>query len=300
MNGKIKGKIIVNPYKCPGQNIKQAQRLVHEFDRLNVSVQICYDGYLKTAVVGDQLSLDFDDTNFVIFLDKDKYLAQIIQNKGIKMFNPAKQIADCDDKGQTCIALAGSGVNMPKTLFAPVCYHQDLPVLPNLIDRIESELGYPVIVKRAYGSMGNGVYKADDRKSLIDLINQLKTVPHIYQQYLGKNFGTDIRVVVLGGRAVACMKRTNPNDFRSNVGQGGKGEKIELTDPEYKSFIECAERTAKHLKMEYCGVDLLTDDLGNPVVCEVNSNAFFEELEKISGVNVAKLYCEYVLKSLAK
>ncbi len=298
MSKILQGKIIVNPFRVPGQNIKQAERLVQEFNGLGVDCQIVYDSYLMASMVDGKINLDLDGVDFVIFLDKDKYLANMIDSLGVKMFNRAKQISDCDDKGQTCIALSNAGIKMPKTLFAPVCYSKDIPLLEAFIERVEREIGYPIIVKNAYGSMGNGVFKADNHNQLVSLMEHLKTSPHIYQQYLGKNFGTDVRIVLLGGKAIACMKRINPSDFRSNVGQGGKGVKIELDDPEYADYIALAEKVASHLGMDYCGVDLLTGDDNLPVVCEVNSNAFFEELEKISSVNVACEYAKYVVKTI--
>ena len=75
---------------------------------------------------------------------------------------------------------------------------------------------------------------------------------------------------------------------------GGSGENF--TPPE--SFIKVAEESAKALELDFCGVDLLFDENLNPVVCEVNSNAFFEETEKVTGINLAELYAKHVLKRL--
>jgi ribosomal protein S6--L-glutamate ligase/gamma-F420-2:alpha-L-glutamate ligase len=90
------------------------------------------------------------------------------------------------------------------------------------------------------------------------------------------------------------MERRNESDFRSNVGQGGEGVKIELLD----SFRKTAEACAKILNLDYCGVDLLYGNDGEPIVCEVNSNAFFEGIEKTTGVNVAKLYVEHIINEI--
>ena len=295
---KINGKIIVNPFKCPGQSIKQAERLKEEFEKLKVEVEIVCDGYNRLSLDGENLSLSFANADFVIFLDKDKYLALAIEKFNIRMFNQANQIFDCDDKGQTCIKLSNLGVKMPKTLFAPVCYLQNNKLLPDFINRVEDYIGYPVIIKKAYGSMGNGVFKADNKEELVFLMESIKTQPHIFQEYLGKNYGTDIRVIVLGKKAVALMKRVNQNDFRSNIGQGGYGEKIDLNDEYYKPYIECAEKVARLLNMDYCGVDLLADNDNNPTVCEVNSNAFFEGIESVTKVNIAKLYAQFVIENI--
>ena len=59
-----------------------------------------------------------------------------------------------------------------------------------------------------------------------------------------------------------------------------------------------AELAASVLGLDYCGVDLLYGESGEPIVCEVNSNAFFEGLEGATGVNVAKLYAEHIVKEI--
>ena len=59
-------------------------------------------------------------------------------------------------------------------------------------------------------------------------------------------------------------------------------------------------KVAFALKLDYCGIDFLLKKDGNFVLCEVNSNAFFSGFEKVTGVNVAKEYAEYIIKKLQK
>ena len=106
----------------------------------------------------------------------------------------------------------------------------------------------------------------------------------------------DVRVIVIGGHTVAAMERRNDGDFRSNVAQGGSGEKIDLLE----EFRIVAESCAEILGLDYCGVDLLYGKDGEPIVCEVNSNAFFSGIEKATGVNVAKAYAEHIINNLSK
>ena len=40
----------------------------------------------------------------------------MLEKRGVRLFNRAQAIADCDDKMQTHIALADNGIPMPKTL----------------------------------------------------------------------------------------------------------------------------------------------------------------------------------------
>ena len=140
--------------------------------------------------------------------------------------------------------------------------------------------------------MGKNVYLAENIEELKAVAEKVKCSPHLFQKYLGAKKGTDVRVIVIGGKAVAVMERFNDKDFRSNVALGGKCRKI---DPP-ASFIKAAEKCAKLLKLDYCGVDLLYGDNGEPYVCEVNSNAFFFGISETTGINVARLYAEYIVK----
>ena len=90
------------------------------------------------------------------------------------------------------------------------------------------------------------------------------------------------------------MCRQNTKDFRSNIEIGGIGKKAELK----QNYIDICEKVAQILNLDYCGIDLLIDKNNTPLVCEVNSNAFFGMFEKITDINVAKIYAEYILASV--
>ena len=77
-----------------------------------------------------------------------------------------------------------------------------------------------MVVKEAYGSFGAQVYLAKNRSELDALRNRLKYMPHLYQRYVKNSSGEDIRIIVVGGKAVAAMKRKNNGDFRANIELG--------------------------------------------------------------------------------
>ncbi len=297
---KMKGLIVINPYKIPRNCIYQAERLEEEFAKLGVSAEVVTDGFLRALICQNKIKNTLKGVDFVVYLDKDKYLSEMLEKIGLRLFNPHTAIRVCDDKGETTIALADRGINLPKTIFAPLCYSSEAEMPEELFEVIEKELGYPVVIKESYGSLGRGVFKADSREQLLEISQRLKTSPHIYQEYLGKKPGYDIRVIVIGKRAIVAMERENPKDFRSNIALGGTGRAIDINAEEFFEFKHTAERVAEVLNLDYCGVDLLFGEDNKPFVCEVNSNAFFKEMEKVSNVNVAKLYAEYIIGQIKK
>lgn len=293
-NTQKKGVIIVNPYGKQNLSLNQANRLKAEFLALGLNVSIIKTDELSYVLDKTKISSSHQELDFAVYLDKDKYFSEVLTAMGVKLFNSHNAIRVCDDKGRTYIALANNGVKIPKTILAPLCYIENQEIDISRAQKIGEELSYPLIVKESYGSLGQGVYMAKNDNELLALMSNLKLKPHLYQEYIGNKVGEDIRVILVGGKVIASMRRSNKNDFRSNVYQGAITEKIDLP----KSYVKTCEKVAKLLKLDYCGIDLLEDGTSEPVVCEVNSNAFFEGIESATKINVAKAYAKYILENI--
>jgi RimK family alpha-L-glutamate ligase len=122
----------------------------------------------------------------------------------------------------------------------------------------------------------------------IDNLGNKKTM--IVQEYLNDAPGTDLRVLIVGGKVIGAMKRTAPEgDFRANITNGGTGENFAVT--EEIDFI--GRETAKALNLDIAGIDLLFDKRGFRV-CEANSNPGFSGFEKYCGVDIADVITEYI------
>lgn len=290
------GIICVNPFLIPKESVYQAERLKDEFNKLGVKVDIVSDGYLRCSIENGSVKSELSSVDFVVYLDKDKYLSGALNKLGVRLFNSHSAIRLCDDKAETYIALSDSGLKIPKTIFGALSYSADCEIEDNAVKSIGRALSFPLVIKESYGSMGKGVYKVEDEKQLKSVMDRIKLRPHLFQEYIPIRVGVDVRVIVIGGKAVAAMERRNENDFRSNVARGGSGVKINLSE-EFKS---AAEKAATVLELDYCGVDLLYGEDGEPYICEVNSNAFIGGIESTTGINVAKLYAEYILAKVNK
>ena len=282
--------ILVNAYSRLGSALNQSSRLKEEFAALGVEADIRPNDFFACSVEEDGgLSCSVADYDFCVYLDKDKYIARMLEKNGMRIFNRAQAIEDCDDKMLTFIRLAGCGIPMPLTLPGALCYDPQFAVKESMLDEVEARLGYPVIVKSSYGSLGSGVFRADDRSQLRDIAQSLKCSPHLFQRYVSESAGEDARVIVVGGRVAAAMRRRSRGDFRSNLELGGSGYPLA---PDNK-LTELCLGAADALGLDYCGVDVLFGGDGY-LLCEVNSNAFFGGIEKVTGINVARAYAEYM------
>lgn len=291
----MKGIVLLNAYtKSAGAN-RQASRIAEELNALGVQTEMRLNGAFDADIFSSRVRLA-QKPDFVVYLDKDKYLSRLWEKEGVRLFNSADGVEVCDDKMLTYIAMANGGVEIPDTLPAPLCYYPDARVREEYCRVVEERLGYPLVVKKSFGSWGMDVNLIQNFAELTKIAEEYKLFPHLYQKYIAAKRGEDTRVLVIGGKAVAAMRRRNDGDFRSNIELGGRGYPAEIT----KSYREISERAARLLSLDYCGIDLLEGEDGRPIVCEVNSNAFFNEAEKVTGVNIAGAYAAHIAREMKK
>lgn len=283
-----KALILINAYSVLPSYLNQANRLAQEFKKLGVEAEIRRNDlglYIKDGSIAGYTG----GYDFCVFLDKDKYTAAMLEAAGLRLFNRRSAVEICDDKMLTHLALAGKGIPMPDTVAGALCYIQDAALSDETVRKLENSLGYPMIIKQSYGSLGKGIYRVENRKELKNVYDGIKLAPHLFQKSIEESYGRDVRVIVVGGKCVAAMERRSDGDFRSNLELGGKGFP-------YKTDVklnDICRRTAEILNLDYCGIDLLVGREGY-LVCEVNSNAFFGGIEKVTGIDVAKIYAEYI------
>ena len=291
----MKGIVIINAYPNGEKFIRQGERIAKELLALGVETKTLKrdEIYAGLNTFGEVYVDSFADVDFAVYLDKDKYLGRLLEKANVRLFNRAEAIEQCDDKFSTYLALSEKGIPFAESIPAPLCYTPNAVPDEKYLSAVAQKLGFPLVVKKSYGSFGKGVQLVHGMPELRALAKELLYMPHFYQRYIPESCGRDIRVIVIGGKAFAAMERVaKEGEFRSNVELGGEGRKIEPS-PEY---LAAAERAANALGLDYCGVDLLETKNG-PVLCEVNSNAFFEGIEAVTGKNVAKEYAKHIFNN---
>lgn len=288
--------ILVNAFYKLKSAMNQPLRLKEELEQLGVITDIRQISMDTVILEENRVVSLLEGYDFVIYLDKDKYTSAMLELSGIRLFNRHDAVLVCDDKMETHIRLSGHGIAMPDTIPGLLCYQESASLedaMPR-VELVERRLGYPCVIKECYGSLGKGVYLANNRDELLDVMEKVKCKAHLFQKMITKSQGRDVRVIVIGGKAVASMMRLSDTDFRSNIELGGRAVAFELPE----TFRAVAERTAKLLNLDYCGIDLLFGEQGEPLICEVNSNAFFGGIESVTGVNIAGIYASYMYQAI--
>ena len=269
-------------------------RFKEEFSKLGISLDVIKNDGTLAEVKNNNIVLNIPECDFIIYLDKDIYLARMLEKANKRIFNKADFIKLCDDKMLTFIKCADMGIKMPDTFAGPLVYTSIQEPHLEFLDEIISKLGFPMVVKKVYGSLGEGVYLVKDKNELTELYKEICHNPVIFQRYVASSIGKSIRVIVIDGKVFGAFIRRNGGDFRSNFGTTAGSEKLINSE----KYLQFAQKIADKLDIEYAGIDLLDDDNGEIVMCEINSNAFFEEFENTTGLNVAEAFAKMIKRKI--
>ena len=265
------GFLAVNHYLRGEKFSELHSHLISSAQKMNIDLK------LRTNF---DLLFESEIPDFVLFWDKDINCAKMLENKGIPVFNSARSIELCDDKMKTYLALENK-VRQPKTIPAPLSFFDT--DYTEFVEKAGEVFGFPLVFKECFGSFGEQVFLCN---SIEDVLSHVGSKPFLLQEYIECG-GTDVRLEVVGGRVVTAMRRSNKNDFRSNITNGGVAEAYTPTEQEARLAVDAC----KALGLTFGGVDIMQ---GN-TVCEVNSNAHIINIMQTTGVDVAPLIFEEIL-----
>ena len=284
----MRGWLIVNSFMNTDKFISLYEMLSTAFKKHNVTLDIKKASDISLEVGANIIN----KPDFAIFWDKDIYLAERLEKSGVRLFNNKKAVLLCDNKILMYQTLKENDIKIPRTFIAPKTFeglnYRDRSFLKEVID----EIGFPMVIKEAYGSFGEQVYLANDEASLNKIIDSIGYKDFLLQEYIASSKGKDVRINVVGDKAIVSMLRENDNDFRSNISSGGHGS---IYQPN-KEFIDLDLKATKALGLDFAGVDLMFTENG-PILCEVNSNPQFASTLKATGINLADYIADYIIKN---
>lgn len=212
-----------------------------------------------------------------------------LERLGVYSCNSSETIEIVKDKLQMHQLLAQSNLPTPKTM---------LVKFPIDIELVRQEIGFPVIIKNITGTEGAGIYLCDSDEKFTDLMELIYSnnpkANIILQEFVVTSHGKDLRVFVLGGRVIGCMKRSSTKSFKANFSRGGTVEPFTLS-PEIEWL---ATETARLVNLDIAGIDLLFDKNGYKI-CEANSSPGFKGLELVVGENIAEQILDYIMVKIS-
>lgn len=214
-------------------------------------------------------------------------ILRLLNAWGIPTVNTAQVAETCGDKLATSAALAKYSLPQPRNL---VAFSTEAA-----LDAIET-IGYPVVIKPTVGSWGRLLAKINDRdaaEAVLEHKSVLGSVQHsiFYIQEYIKKPGRDIRVFVMGGQVITAIYR-KAEHWITNTARGGEGEICKL-NPELE---EICLKAAHAVGGGVLAIDILEHPDRGYLINEINHTMEFHTLMPITGVDVAGLMVEYLLK----
>lgn len=197
------------------------------------------------------------------------------EQRGIRVLNAPRALEICIDKYLATAKLEAAGLPVPPTIVCQTA-EQALAAFDTL--------GRDVIVKPLFGSEGRGMLRVSDPELAWRTFRTLeRTGCVIYVQQYISHPGWDLRIFVLGDEVKAAMRRHARQGWRTNVAQGGFGEKVEISESERNLAL----RAAQACGAEIAGVDIIYDKQNRPYLLEVNAVPGWRALAPVTGIDIA-------------
>ena len=214
------------------------------------------------------------------------HLLRSLESRNIKCINSSESIERSRDKMQTLSRLARFDIPVPRTLLIG---HETLAA---------SDLEFlgdpPWILKLPVSSKGQGTMLIESMASLRSVAGTFQELGQtlILQEYIAESRASDIRLLVVGNKVLAGVRRTaqSENEFRSNVYLGGRDEAF-LPPAE---IAEVAKMATQALSLSIAGVDILESDRG-PLVIEVNSSPGLKMVVNSGTTDIGEQLIDWLL-----
>jgi len=207
-----------------------------------------------------------------------------LRELGVPVYNDARAIERSVDKSMTTLLLHAAGLPTP-----PTWAMESAADAQRLVTR-ESAARRSLVLKPLFGSQGKGLQRVGwvdgTHVALPPLAGAYGDLAYL-QRFIAPLGppGHDWRVLVVGGRAVAAMRRVSTH-WVHNVAQGARCVPQTLADATGLALAALAQAAARTLALDYAGVDLLPTRDG-PHLVEVNGIAAWQGLQKVTPLDIA-------------
>ncbi|MCI8993459.1 MAG: acetyl-CoA carboxylase biotin carboxylase subunit [Eubacterium sp.] len=227
------------------------------------------------------------------FLSENTKFAELCEKCNLDFIGPSSEVIHkMGDKSEARKTMMDAGVPVVPGTKTPVFYAEKAV-------RYASQIGYPVMIKAAYGGGGKGMRVAEDEKDFISQFHiaqkeaenafgdgtmyiekYIANPKHVEVQVLADKYGN---VVTLGERDCSIQRRHQKMIEESPC--------VAINEKQRKKMSEAAVKAAKAVAYENAGtVEFLLADTGEFYFMEMNTRIQVEHpvTELVTGVDLIK------------
>ncbi|BCU70516.1 lysine biosynthesis protein LysX [Stygiolobus caldivivus] len=212
----------------------------------------------------------------------------IFEGYNYKVINDSTTLNKCENKLYTLALLNKHNIKIPVTL---ITFSRE-----KALESTE-KLGYPVVVKPIEGSWGRMVAKANDKDTLMSLLEYQEYTSSQYryayfiQEFVEKP-SRDIRIFVIGDEAPVGIYRVNERNWKTNTALGARAEPLKIDD----ELEDLALKVKEVIGGFFLGIDIFEDKERGYIVNEVNGVPEYKNTVRVNNFNVS----QFLVKKIAE
>ncbi|MHA1784654.1 MAG: RimK family alpha-L-glutamate ligase, partial [Candidatus Helarchaeota archaeon] len=283
----------------------EEKQIIQDLKKRNVDVDIIDNKKVFFDLEKPALKTDIVLDRSLSYL-RGLYISAILEYQGYRVINSYETARICGDKLITTLELIKNKLPVART-FCAFTKDSSLEAL--------NQLGYPAVIKPVIGSWGRLIALLKDKQVASSILEEREVMGQLYQkifylqEYIKKpprnlreysnrdKVPRDIRVIVIGERVIEAMYRyENMGDWRSAATMGAKTSTCPITS----EIEELSLKTAKAVKGEVLGIDLMEDEHRNLLVQEINHTCGFKAISLTTGNAIASKINDYLISQVKK
>ncbi|MCP4335288.1 MAG: GAK system ATP-grasp enzyme [Gammaproteobacteria bacterium] len=217
-------------------------------------------------------------------------MLRVAEARGVRVFSPAINMLRLVDRLSCTVTLRNAGIPMPETRVT-----EDIDLAVGAVADFGS-----AVFKPLYSTKARGMCVINDTDGDQEIRNQVAAFqaenPVMYIQRRVDLPGRDLGMVFLAGDYLGCYARVPQDDaWNTTIESGGRYAAHQPTTQE----IELAHKAQELFGMDFTTVDVAETEDG-PIVFEVSAFGGFRGAREGIGIDVARLYVDYVIRNLEK
>lgn len=216
-------------------------------------------------------------------------LLRVAEARGVRVFSPASSMLRLIDRLSCTVTLRNHGIPMPDT-----CVTESIDDAIAFVHQSEAVVLKPLFSTKARGMTVLSADDGDDNlKQALDTFQNDNPVLYIQRKIALS--GRDMGLMFLGGDYLGAYARVAQNgSWNTTIHSGGKYENIVPTE----DIIAMAHKAQSLFDMDFTTVDVAETE--NGAICfEVSAFGGFKGGLEGTGIDVAELYADYVLKAIS-